>query len=120
MAPPAPLQTLPADEPLGRYYYAPQVRLLVGNAGQGTDPVVLPPTGDADGVSHPVHADIEKSEVTQVHHGPSQASMPPLVVSTSRPRPLHSSPDSSTETPPLVVCPRTSPPTSIRSMPRTY
>ena len=74
MSQPATTQ-LSEDQSLGRYYHAPQVRLLIGDGGQGTEPIVLPPTSDANGVSHPVHADIEHAEVSQVNHGPSQVSI---------------------------------------------
>ena len=66
MSQPATTQ-LSEDQSLGRYYHAPQVRLLIGDGGQGTEPIVLPPTSDANGVSHPVHADIEHAEVSQVN-----------------------------------------------------
>jgi hypothetical protein len=76
MTQPATTQTQSVtNEPQGRYFHAPQVRLLIDDSGEGTDPIVLPPTSDANGVSHPVHADIERAEVTQVHNGPSQASI---------------------------------------------
>lgn len=74
MSQPATVQSAD-DNNLGRYYHAPQVRLLIGDSGGGTEPIVLPPTSDANGVSHPVHADIEHAEVKQVHHGPSQVSI---------------------------------------------
>ena len=65
-----PLQS-PGNEPLGQVYHAPQVRLLSETTGE---PVTLPPENN-DTAAHPVHADIERAEVTQVHHGPSQASI---------------------------------------------
>src|SRR5688500_12035525 len=45
---------------------------------------------------------------------------PPLLVSTSRPSPCHAGPSRSTDTPPLVVRPRTSPPTPARFTPPLF
>jgi len=74
-------------EPLGRAYHAPQVRLLSETSNQ---PITLPPES-RDIRSHPVHADIERAEVTQIHNGPSQASITfnnQRHEDTRRPRPV--------------------------------
>ena len=59
------------SEPLGRVFHAPQVRLL---SESSSEPITLP-AESSDTRPHPVHADIERAVVTQVHHGPSQVSI---------------------------------------------
>jgi phage protein D len=64
-----------ADTHPGHYNHAPRVRLLTGDDAGGGNPIMLSATQDAEKDPHPVHGDVERAEVTQVHHGASQATI---------------------------------------------
>lgn len=62
--------------PPGTSFFAPAVHLLDENAtgsDQSDQAIIFGQAGDSQ--AHPVHVDIERAEVTQVNHGPSQVSV---------------------------------------------
>lgn len=71
MTTPADCQALATGARPGTQFYAPSVELLDENSAS----IVIPPDASAGGRSHPVHADIERAEVTQTHHGAAQMSV---------------------------------------------
>ncbi len=71
MTTPADCQALTTGARPGTQFYAPSVELL----DEKRESIVIPPDASAGGKSHPVHADIERAEVTQTHHGAAQMSV---------------------------------------------